>query len=55
MRKKYISPLFAELELVLEDVLFSSEEDNDWNDADDPDYSGEFDNDEFDQEEDFDF
>ncbi|MBQ8541406.1 MAG: hypothetical protein IJ435_08040 [Clostridia bacterium] len=32
MKKKYVSPLFAELELELEDVLFDSELDNDGND-----------------------
>ena len=51
MKKKYISPLFAELELELEDVLYDSELDNEMNDADEPDWEG----DDFDQEEDFNF
>lgn len=51
MRKKYISPLFAELELVLEDVLFDSDmddvvndfdEEDGWNSGDDFDAEGEF-------------
>lgn len=51
MKKFYVSPLFAELELELEDVLFDSALDND---ADDPDWDGEggdFDS----EEEDFNF
>lgn len=56
MKKFYVSPLFAELELELEDVLFDSNLDNDYitggSDSDDPDWSagGDFDN-----EEDFNF
>ena len=44
MKKKYVSPLFAELELEIEDVLFDSAQDN-INDADDPDWEagGDFD------------
>lgn len=50
MRKKYVSPLFAELEL--ENVLYDSALDNEMNDADEPDWEGGGD---FDQEEDFGF
>lgn len=52
MKKFYVSPLFAELELELENVLYDSELDNEMNDADDPDWEGGGD---FDQEEDFNF
>lgn len=56
MKKKYVSPLFAELELELEDVLFDSDLDNTYgdgvNDADDPDWEAGGD---FDQEQDFNF
>ncbi len=53
MKKKYVSPLFAELELELEDVLFDSDLDNELdNDANEPDWG---DGDDFDQEEDFGF
>ena len=48
MKKKYISPLFAELELELEDVLFDSDLDNEGGDDD-------FVEDGFDEEEDFSF
>ena len=51
MKKLYVSPLFAELELELEDVLFDSDMDN-INDADEPDWG---DGGDFDQEEDFNF
>ncbi|MGM9551640.1 MAG: hypothetical protein ACI3XA_05235 [Clostridia bacterium] len=45
MKKKYISPLFAELELELEDVLFDSTLDNEGGDDDfgDGDPEGGFD------------
>ncbi len=47
MKKKYVSPLFAELELELEDVLYSSELDNSQDDFDDDepgwDNGGDFD------------
>ena len=53
MKKLYVSPLFAELELELEDVLFDSDLDNmPGNDADEPDWG---DGSDFDQEEDFNF
>ena len=52
MKKKYVSPLFAELELELTDVLFDSALDNEMNDADDPDWEG---GDDFDNEDDFSF
>ena len=52
MKKKYVSPLFAELELELEDVLYDSDLDNEFNDADDPDWgTGE----DFDGEDNFTF
>lgn len=42
MRKKYTSPLFAELELELEDVLFDSDLDNEGSDDDfGEDFDGE--------------
>lgn len=49
MKKKYVSPLFAELELELENVLYDSEMDNDYNTGNDDDEPGWGD---FDQEED---
>ncbi len=52
MKKFYVSPLFAELELELEDVLFDSALDNEMNDSDDPDWEGGGD---FDNEDDFSF
>ena len=53
MKKKYVSPLFAELELELENVLYDSELDNEMgNDADEPDWN---DGGDFDQEDDFSF
>jgi hypothetical protein len=50
MKKFYVSPLFAELELELEDVLFDSALDNEMNDDDDWGDSGDFDD-----EDDFNF
>lgn len=52
MKKKYVSPLFAELELELEDVLFDSGLDNEGGDDDFGGAGGEGD---FDTEEDFKF
>ena len=50
MKKFYVSPLFAELEL--ENVLYDSELDNDYNTGNDADEPGWGD---FDQEQDFSF
>lgn len=53
MKKFYVSPLFAELELELEDVLFDSALDNEANDDDDWGNTGG--DGDFDGEEDFNF
>ena len=42
MKKFYVSPLFAELELELENVLYDSEMDNEYNDADEPGWDNDF-------------
>ena len=52
MKKFYVSPLFAELELELENVLYDSAQDNEMNDDVHPDWEGGGD---FDQEENFQF
>ena len=54
MQKKYVSPLFAELELELEDILFDSAQDNEQSDFNDDDEPGWNDKD-FDSEEEFGF
>lgn len=48
MKKKYVSPLFAELGLELEAVLYESDLDNEYDDGKD-----DFDSDKYDKEDDF--
>lgn len=43
MKKKYVSPLFAELGLELEAVLYESDLDNEYDDGDGKDFDDEYD------------